>query len=72
MALPSKLAESYCKFRTCDVKLPVEYGRCENEDIRTNRRKLLSRYYFERPNILKSHTVFNYVTENELISLIKL
>ena len=98
--LPPRLANIYCKFRTCNIKLPIEYGRWNNiprEDrvctlcntkevgdefhylfncsdqhiILLNGNKFLCRYYYERPNTFKFNTLFNYVTNDELVSLVK-
>lgn len=30
IVLPPRLAKAYCKFRTCNVKLPIECSRCNN------------------------------------------
>ena len=97
--LPPRLAKIYCKFRTCNIKLPVECSRwnniprenricnlcnlneigdefhylfnCSDQEILINRKKFLSRYYFESPSTFKFNTLFNYVVNDELISLVK-
>lgn len=99
LELPPKLAKAYCKFRSCNTKLPIESDRwfniprenrlcnicylreignefhyllnCTNQPKHNSRRKHMSRYYYERPNTFKFHTLFNYVIQHEPISLAK-
>ena len=97
--LPPKLARAYCKFRTRNIKIPIESGRwsnipreerlcklcilneigdefhylfnCTDQVILHSRRKYMSRYYFERPSTFKFNTLFNFVTNRELVYLAK-
>lgn len=93
--LPAKMAKLYCKFRTSNLRLPIQLGRfnniprhericnfCTKRDLgdefhtllccdhfNSNRKNLIPKYYFTRPNVIKFSMLLNLSNKSKLINL---
>ena len=69
---------NFCRFRTSNHRLPIEVGRDEFHYVLqcpnfvTERKNLIPKYFFNRPNALKLSSLFNKKKPETIRKLCKL